>query len=312
MERSKAFFLNGGAGRKLCSIPALEKYEQESNDKDFIIVCEGGTEMLKGHPTLDYRTYDHWHKNLFKEKIKDKDIVTVEPYRVWEYYNQKCNISQAVDIQINNKGIRPLAKPTFVLSKEELLTGRQVVSDIKKKLNKTKLLIIQPFGRGIQYSDETFFDPSGRSIEYSDLKKLITKFQEKNYAIIIMSEYQFDFTKDKFKDDIVILQNINLRKWAAIIKYCDHFFGCDSVGQHLAYAVDTLASVVIGSTFPINVSYPENKNFNIFDLGEHDREFSPIRICQDERIDRQSEKIMMMTPEIIDYIINAVIRKKTK
>ena len=50
MTRSKAFFLNGGAGRMLCSIPALELYEQESGDKDFVIVCEGGTDMFKGHP----------------------------------------------------------------------------------------------------------------------------------------------------------------------------------------------------------------------------------------------------------------------
>ena len=64
MTRSKAFFLNGGAGRMLCSIPALELYEQESGDKDFVIVCEGGTDMFKGHPTLDARAYDPWHKNL--------------------------------------------------------------------------------------------------------------------------------------------------------------------------------------------------------------------------------------------------------
>ena len=61
-NRSKAFFINGGAGRVLCSIPALEKYEKESGDKDFIIVCEGGMELYKGHPTLHKRAYDSWHK----------------------------------------------------------------------------------------------------------------------------------------------------------------------------------------------------------------------------------------------------------
>jgi len=30
--RSKAFFINGGAGRVICSIPALEKYAEESGD----------------------------------------------------------------------------------------------------------------------------------------------------------------------------------------------------------------------------------------------------------------------------------------
>ena len=74
MSRSKAFFLNGGAGRMVCSIPALEKYQEESGDNDFIIVCEGGTDVFKGHPTLDAHVYDNWHKNLFKEKlIKNAD-----------------------------------------------------------------------------------------------------------------------------------------------------------------------------------------------------------------------------------------------
>ena len=103
MTRSKAFFLNGGAGRMLCSIPALELYEQESGDKDFVIVCEGGTDMFKGHPKLHKRAYDPWHKNLFDDVIKHRQVVNPEPYQVWEYYNQKCSLAQAFDIILNNK-----------------------------------------------------------------------------------------------------------------------------------------------------------------------------------------------------------------
>ena len=150
-NRSKAFFLNGGAGRMICSIPALEKYEEESGDKDFIVVCEGGSEIFKGHPSLDKRAYDVMHKNLFEDKLRDRDIVSTEPYRVWEYYNQKCSLAQAFDIQINDKGVRDLPTPTLRLSKEELVTGRQMVSQVKEKLKKEKVVVIQPFGRGIQY-----------------------------------------------------------------------------------------------------------------------------------------------------------------
>ena len=94
--RSKAFFVNGGAGRVISSIPAFEKYA-ETHD-DFVIVCEGGTDFFKGHPTLDGKVYDNWHKNLFQTELKDRDIVSTEPYRVWEYYNQKCSLAQAYDI----------------------------------------------------------------------------------------------------------------------------------------------------------------------------------------------------------------------
>jgi hypothetical protein len=312
MSRSKAFFINGGAGRVICSIPALEKYEQESEDKDFIIVCEGGTDLFKGHPTLDDRTYDHWHKNLFKEKIKDRDVVSPEPYRIWEYYNQECSLAQAFDIEINGKGIRELPKPNLYLSKEELLHGRQVIGEIKKTLKKEKTIVVQPFGRGIQYIDESFVDPTSRSIEYRDVKTLIRKLQEQGFAVIMMSEIKLDLREEKYKDDVAAPENVGLRQWAAIIKYADHFFGCDSVGQHLAYAMNKPTTVVLGSTYPINVSYPNIPTVNILDMGEDSREYSPIRITPDERVDRKHEHIMSMTPEIHDYVINTILGKAEK
>ena len=149
-KRSKAFFINGGAGRVLCSIPAFEKYYEESGDTDFIIVCEGGTEFFKGHPTLDAKAYDHWHKNLFADKIKHMDVETPEPYRVWEYYNQKASLTQAFDICINNKGIRELPAPSILLSKEELAQGFGLITEIKNKLKKDKVVVFQPFGRGVR------------------------------------------------------------------------------------------------------------------------------------------------------------------
>jgi len=311
-QRSRAFFLNGGAGRMISAIPAFEKYEQESGDKDFIIICEGGTDVFKGHPTLDARTYDVWHKNLFIEKLKDRDIVSTEPYRVWEYYNQRCSIAQAFDIEINKKGIRPLPKPTLILSKDELLTGRKLISDVKKQLKKSKIVVFQPFGRGIQVVDDTPVDSTSRSIEFKDVKALIKKLQEKDFGVILMSEFKIDFTDEKFKDEIAMPENVSMRQWAAIIKYCDHFLGCDSLGQHLAHCLDKPATVLFGSTYPINVSYPENKLFTILDMGEDTREYSPIRITQDERVDRKHETIMTMTPEIHTYIVDAVQGKNKK
>lgn len=307
--RSKAFFINGGYGRVLCSIPAFELYAKENPDDDFIIVCEGGTDAFKGHPTLDHRAYDHWHKNLFREKIKERDIVTTEPYRIWEYYNQECTLGQAFDIEINKKGKRELNRPTLYLSKEELLTGRKLISDVKEKLKKDKVIVIQPFGRSMQYIDSSFVDPSGRSIEYKDFKSLIRKLQKENFAIVVMAEMVFDFTNDKFKDDIAMPESIGLRQWASIIKYADHFLGCDSVGQHMAYAVETPSTVIIGATFPENVSYPNTEGVEIVDLGMHDRIYDPIRIQPDEATTRHNESIMSMNDEIQDYVIDRVLGK---
>lgn len=305
-NRSKAFFLNGGAGRMLCSIPALEKYEQESGDNDFVIVAEGGTDMFKGHPTLHDRAYDPWHKHLFRDVIKQRDVVQPEPYQVWEYYNQQCSIAQSFDILLNNKGIREVALPTVNLSKDELLTGRQLISEVKEKLKTDKVVVFQPFGRGVQIVDETPVDNTARSFEYTDIKHIVKQLQEKGYGVVIMSELKIDFKGENLKSEVAMPEGVTLRHWAAIIKYADHFLGCDSVGQHLSVVVGTPATVVTGSTYPINVSYPNTENVNVLDIGQKERRYSPIRITIDEEVDRQNENLMSMTPEIRDYILGVI------
>jgi hypothetical protein len=307
MNRSKAFFLNGGIGRILCAIPALEKYAEESSDKDFLVICEGAVDILKGHPVLDQKTYDIFHKNLFHSKLQSREVVSLEPYRVWEYYNQKCNLTQAFDILINNKGIRKLPKPTVILSKEETIQGKKLIDDIKTKIKKDKTIIFQPFGRGIEHIDSSFIDKTGRSIEYKNIKSLIRKLQKENFAVILMSEFGLDLKDQKYTDEVAFPEGLNLRQWASVIKHTDHFFGCDSVGQHLSYAMQTPTTVVLGPTYPVNTSYPDCEYFNIMDLGEIDREYDPIRITMDERITRKNELLMAMNEQIEDFIVNGIM-----
>jgi len=309
MSRSKAFFLNGGAGRMLCSIPALEKYAEESGDEDFIIVAEGGTDMFKGHPTLDDKAYDNWTKNLFNNMLKNRDCIWPEPYQQYDYYNQNCNLSQAFDLVINNKGIRDLPKPKLYLSKDELLIGKKIVTEVKEKTKKDKIVVIQPFGRGIELLDSTLIDKTGRSIEFNDLKEIIKALQKDNYGIIIMSEIHMDLKGEKLKDEVAMPEGLNLRQWASVIKYADKFIGCDSVGQHLSYTVETPTVIITGATYPINVSYPNCEYFDVLDLGQQDRKYSPIRICMDESIDRHNERLMAMDKDIREYVIDVILGK---
>lgn len=305
MTRNKAFFINGGAGRVVCSIPALEKFAEENPENDFIIVCEGGTDFYKGHPLLHSKAYDVWHKNLFEDKLKHMQLESPEPYRVWEYYNQQANLSQAYDIAINNKGIRDLSKPTIKLSKQEMITGLQVIKDVKERTKKEKAIVIQPFGRGIFEENGIITDFSGRSFEPENLINIIKKLS-KEYAILFMGEIAIEFQKHGVTEPIAIPQGLGLRQWTSIISQADYFLGCDSVGQHLAYSFNIPSTVVIGSTFKENVSYPNEKTFNILDMGEGARIYSPIRITQDEYSDRVNEGVMAMNDKIEEVIIESV------
>lgn len=314
-NRSKAFFINGGAGRVLCSIPALEKYYEETKDEGFIIVCEGGSEFYKGHSILDSRAYEVMHKNLFQDKLKDMDIVSPEPYRIWEYYNQKASLAEAFDIAINNKGIRELPQPTLNLSRDELAQGAALIAEVKEKLKKEKVVVLQPFGRGIQDMAGNLIDPSGRSIEFPNVINIIKQLQKENWAVVFFSEVHFDAKKAGLNDDIAKPEGANLRLWSSIIASADLFIGCDSVGQHIAHTVSTPAISIIGSTFPVNVSYPETDKFKVMDLGEIARKYSPIRITMDEAADRNNERLMYMTPDIEKYLFEltrTISKKKNK
>lgn len=311
-KRSSAFFINGGAGRVLCAIPALEKYYEENKEDDFIVVCEGGSEFFKGHNLLDSRSYDVAHKNLFKDKIKDRNVVSPEPYRIWEYYNQQASLAEAFDIAINNKGIRSLPQPTLKLSRDELIAGENIVKEVKEKLNKKNVVVFQPFGRGIHGAGGTLIDPTGRSFEFANVIGLLKKFQKAGWAVILFSEVHFD-AKANGLEEFAKPEGANLRIWSAIIKAADLFVGCDSVGQHISRTMQTPTVAVFGSTFPINVSYPETNTFKVMDLGDIERDYSPIRITADEVIDRQNEMLMHMTDDIENFLIDIakkIIKKK--
>lgn len=304
-NRSTAFFINGGAGRVLSSIPALELYAQENPLDDFIIVCEGGMDLYKGHPTLHQRAYDNFHKDLFTDKLKDRNCLSPEPYRVWEYYNQKCSLAQAFDICINNKGIRDLKTPIIYLGQEEFYAGINTIKEVKEKTKKTKIIVIQPFGRSSYISNELRMDHSGRSLSLADTVEII-KLLQKDYGIMLMSDQQLDTDKLGLKDPIAIPQGINIRQWAGLIAEADYFVGIDSVGQHIANSFNKKATVLMSATYPINVSYPNNTNFNILDFGSDKRKYDPIRLTVDEVVMRNNEPLLQLNSEAIQYIVKSI------
>lgn len=310
MTRPKAFFINGGAGRVICSIPAFEKYAEANND--FIIVCEGGTDFYKGHPKLHKHVYDVWHKGLFEEHLKHRDLITPEPYRVWEYFNQQCSLAQAFDIIINNQGVRDLSDPQIYLNKMEMAGGFNLVQEVKAKTGFDKVVVVQPFGRSVQNMGEFIVDPSSRSFHLNDIVEVINELK-KEYGIILMSEFPVALEEsDSGKYPVAMPQIPDIRIWAGIIDVADHFIGCDSVGQHIAKSLGKTATVVVGSTFPVNITYPMSKDFDIFDVGAGKRVYSPIRISMEDELERYNDECMEMTVKQKQDILHSIRRRLGK
>lgn len=299
----KAFFINGGAGRVMCAIPALEKYAEKHDD--FIIVAEGWMEIFAGSPKLRDKVFHVMHNRLFEDHLRDMEIISPEPYRMNAYYNQKFNLIQAFDILINGED-NPLpanTKITMELSKKEQIEGYMIVDDVRKMKQKEKVIVFQPFGSSVTQQSNFIFDTSGRSFELTDSIKLINEFK-KDYGIILMS--QIPIESEVQSQAVAWPQNLNIRQWMGIINAADHLLACDSLGQHIAYSLGKPATVVIGSTYPENISYQDEKKFNIIDVGKGKRRYSPFRITHDDNAERNNEALMVLSEEHFKQIIDSV------
>lgn len=303
----KAFFINGGAGRVLCSIPALEYY-RETVDPDVVIVSEGWSELFLS-TSLRNNVWPSGSKNLFHGALKDKELISPEPYKLNAYFNQKVNLIQAFDILINGVDETVESKPIKLdLGKHDQIYGYNLVNQIKAQMQKDKVVVFQPFGSGVQLDGNFIYDGSGRSFELRDVFRIVEELS-KDYAIIMMTNLKIPTDKPM---GAAIPDNANLLQWMGIINAADYFLGCDSVGQHYAHALNKPATVVIGSTYPENISYPGNKNFTIIDNGAENRIYAPFRVTSDPSIERHNEDNMILTDENYKKMISSVQEKLGK
>ena len=304
----KAIFINGGLGRQICSIPALEKLYATTDD--FIVVVEGTVEAFQGHPYLYRKTYPIWTKNLFEDQLKHCEIITPEPYRLNSYFNQKSHLIEAFDEIINNTTDHSdLTIPNLYLNKEEEVYAANIINQAKLASGKNKIVIVQPFGRSVIYENEFLYDKSSRSFS-KELYLELTKRLSEYYCVIVMSEFPVAEDKWSFKP-----ANLNIRTYMALIETCNYFIGCDSSGQHMARSFNKPGTVIMGSTFTENVSYQ-----NHFQILEKDQEkmYSPIRITDSvpdiDLADRANDTIMDFSEDEISSMYQQIqidIEKKT-
>ena len=308
MTRKKVFSIDGGAGRAICAIPALEKYARLHPDEDWNIIIGGWDTLYFGNPLLQERTYSMDVKGLFNNLIKDNQIVHPEPYTKWEYYNQQCSLAEAFDKEINETDDHSdLGKPNMYLCKSEEKGAANALAGVKAKQNKDITIVIQPFGRSARVDNGDIIDDSSRSIDPSVYQRLVKKLSQK-YNIIFMGEGEFAKEIEEEDSYSEKPQLPDLRAWSALIEGCDYFIGCDSVGQHIARAFDIPGTVILGSTFAENVSYPDW--FQIIDDRKTEKRYSPIRICgfDNHLADRLNDRLMEFDDKEVTDIYTRIVK----
>ena len=308
MTRKKVFSIDGGAGRAICAIPALEKYARLHPDEDWNIIIGGWDTLYFGNPLLQERTYSMDVKGIFKNLIKDSQIIHPEPYTLWQYYNQQCSLAEAFDKVINETDDHSdLGKPNLHLCKAEEKNAANMLSGVKAKQNKDLTIVIQPLGRSARVDNGDVIDDSTRSIEPHVYHKLVKKLSQK-YNIILMADPEF--VNAVSQDDTITEkpQIPDIRAWAAIIEASDYFIGCDSMGQHMARAFNIPGTVILGSTFAKNITYTDY--FQIIENENVAKTYSPIRAVgfDSHLADRLNDGLMNFDDDQINQIYNKIVK----
>lgn len=306
-------YIDGGAGRVIAAIPALLKYHRLNPDRQWAVIINAWSNLLWGIPELQDRVYDTDNKGIFDNLIKDaEEFIAPEPYRLPGYYRQELSLVEAFDVEINKTTDHSdLKPPQLVVGKAEKQFAANTIAAVKEEQKKNKTVVIQPFGRGARIDGGAVIDDASRSLSPDSFIALLKKLTQK-YNLIFFGEPDFQIVSDTYTTKMV--PETTLRQWASIIEASDYFIGVDSVGQHIARAVNIPGTVLFGSTFPKNTSYPDY--FQIIEK-TNQRKYSPIRIAGLDVVlaDLYNDSCMSFSDEEINKIYNKIvtdIQTKTK
>jgi hypothetical protein len=308
------FILTGGAGRTVCSVPALEKYARLNPNDDFKIIVHGWDMIFWSHPVLQDKVFNSNQKGLFETIVKPNKIIHPEPYQVHEFFNEKVSLIEAYDICINNTNDHSdLNRVNYLyLSQYEKKSAIQYISEEKHKKNKRYCVMTQPYGSGTRILNHEPHDDTSRSIKPDHYEQLINHLKE-DCVVLYGSKDNFKKNNDK---TTVSFENIHpalpyMRILMSLISECDYFIGCDSVGQHIAKAFGKKGLILMGSTGDIPFSYP--RDFTIYRKAIP--KFFPWRLAEPDAVfaARANDNMMdfnSQQKEEINKIIDKELRHK--
>lgn len=284
--------INGGAGRVIAAIPALEKFSRLNPKDDFRVIVHGWQDLYWSHPLLQSRTVGIHQKNIFSDYIRDRKLVCPEPYYLHDYYNQKISMTQAFDREINlTQSHKDLKSPKLYISSYERASVRRIIDEFRNIHQKNKVVVFQPYGSGMNLVQGTPYDATHRSLNPDHYLQIAKFLNDRDCMIFFFGPPELRHPGDDFSADLKKF-NPDLRMYMSLIAECDYFVGCDSVGQHMARAFNRPGSLFMGSTFEENVTYP--RHFRMFRRADRKPVYSPIRLggVDSDFADRINDGIM--------------------
>lgn len=299
------FIINGGAGRVINSIPALEKYHRLNPHDDFTVLVHGWESLFWSHPILQSRTFSANQKGNFDRYLKHARVVCPEPYHNHDFINQRINLIQAFDQEINHsQDHADLNYQCLHLSNYEIAKSQEFVERLKADKKKRKVVVFQPFGSGTEIMNGRVIDRSNRSFNIKDYYKIVQSISN-DCVVLYASAPEFRQSNDSISVTFDHLPPYH-RTLMCMIYHCDYFIGCCSVGQHVARAFGKPGLICMGATSETNFSYPDH--FTVYRRANKKPTYVPWRLSEVdcEFADRANEGLMDFDDTDLSQIIKTV------
>ena len=301
-QLNTTFILDGGAGRMITAIPALERYKIENPEDDFRILTAAWENIYWAHPVLQNRVFNINSKGTFDLHMKGRRVVHPEPYQMYQYYDEGKHLTECFDIAIN--GTNDLIdKPNLYITKQETVAAQRLIYEATQKTRKQKTIIFQPYGSGMKMLNDRPHDNSNRSLDV-DFALQLAFNMSKEHTVIFFGEKEFYHPGDNYSVQFFD-KGADLRMYMSLIANCDYFVGVDSVGQHIARAFNKPGTIILGATKAENISYPDH--FSIY-RNDVVPTYVPIRLSQIDCdfADNLNEDVMNFTEADLQRILSTI------
>lgn len=292
-----ALNIDGGIGRVICSIPALEQFARTHPDVQIITPWP---DVFRHNPHLQYVHNAFGPKvHLWSPVISTSDYRHPEPYQNYLYYTKQHHLIESFHYLIN--GQPKMEAPKLYVSTAEKQAAQALIDAIKEQQRVDKVIIFQPFGGTAKQEGPYINDLSYRSLSLTAAQHILNNLPP-NVRVIYRGIIPFSHPRCLSRIDF------SLRETIALIQASDGVVGIDSCAQHMAYALDKPAVVLWGSTAIENVGY---KTFTNISRPGFPKAYVPYRFDFDQEINKGAMDFTAIELATISLKIKEMVEKKT-
>lgn len=235
--------IDGGIGRCICAIPALEQMAKTRE----VIVAASHPEIFYNNPNL-YKVYGLNREYFFDDVLQYCEFFYPEPYWDHHFYQQRKHLISSFSSLLNKEDSAEVKKPNIYLTDEEMQEADTYIKTIKTQIGNRKIIAFQPFGAS--YNEQIGKDNSNRSLTPKTVSFLLANLFDDCCFI--------NFTNNKIEHAAMCYDVFPVRKLLALIPFCDYAITVDSFLAHAGYTFGIPGTQFFGGTSSLNFGYPEH------------------------------------------------------